>query len=339
MEHDSLKIIDDNGVLVSAKSPVIISASRSTDIPTFYSDWFVERWRRGYVRWQNPFNGSSSYISFQKTRLVVFWTKNPRPMFKNLTFIEDNIPNFYFQFSLNDYDTEGLEGKVPALNSRIDSFLSLAERIKKEKVIWRFDPLILTDKLGVHELLRKVENIGNRLKGSTEKLVFSFIDLVNYRKVQKNLLPQFSDCREFNEAEKLEFASGLIQLNKNWGFQLSTCTEGIDLSQFEISHNKCIDDDLIIKLFRADKQLMDYLGVSIAEPSLFSEPRTIVKIRNLKDKGQRTLCGCIQSKDIGQYNTCPHECLYCYANTSIELAKANYKSHLKNATGEVVAGI
>src|ERR1700744_662882 len=104
MKWEFEDIIIDDGSVVSAQTPVIISASRSTDIPTFYADWFVERWKAGYVKWKNPFNGVPLYVSFKKARAVVFWTKNPKPIFKHFDFLDENISNYYFQFSLNDYD-------------------------------------------------------------------------------------------------------------------------------------------------------------------------------------------------------------------------------------------
>src|SRR5690554_2630578 len=109
---EKIDIQNDEGEVVSAQAPVIISASRSTDIPTFYADWFVERWKKGYVKWINPFNGVPSYVAFKNTRCVVFWTKNPKPMFKHIDFLNKNVQNYYFQYSLNDYDKEGYEGKV-----------------------------------------------------------------------------------------------------------------------------------------------------------------------------------------------------------------------------------
>jgi len=338
MKWDFSKILNDNSEEVTAQAPVIISASRSTDIPTFYSNWFVERWKKGNVSWKNPFNGVPLYISFEKTRLVVFWTKNPKPMFKYIDFLNENIPNYYFHFSLNDYDDEGLEGKVPDVNSRIDTFIKLSENIGKEKVIWRFDPMILTDKIGVDELLRKAENVGDRLFNYTEKMVISFADIAIYPKVQNNLRKEDISYIEFTQPVMEEVASGIMKLNKKWNFEIATCSEKIDLDKFGISHNKCIDDDLIIKLFSQDKALMDFLGVEFEEPTLFDLPGKKRKLKALKDKGQREDCGCIMSKDIGQYNTCPHECVYCYANTSKETAFKNYKTHLLNPVSETIIG-
>lgn len=182
-----VEIKNDLGELVSAQATVIVSASRSTNIPTFYADWFVERWKKEYVKWKNPFNGVFSYVSFKNTRIVVFWTKNPKPMMKHLDFLDEHVKNYYFQFTLNDYDKEGSEGKIPRLISRIKTFQELSNKIGKERVVWRFDSLILTEEINVDELLRRIENIGDQLKDYTEKLVFSFADISIYRKVENNL--------------------------------------------------------------------------------------------------------------------------------------------------------
>ncbi|MEA2042786.1 MAG: DUF1848 domain-containing protein, partial [Bacteroidota bacterium] len=243
--------------------------------------------------------------------------------------------NYYFQFTLNDYD-KTLEAKVPPLQNRIDTFKELSRRIGKEKVIWRFDPYTLTPKYSVDELLRKTDNIAKQLKGYTEKLVFSYADIADYRKVAGNM--QTIDYKEFTTESMHQIAAGLQKLNNNWGLEIATCAEKIDLSQYGIKHNKCIDDDLLIKLFGNDRELMKFLGVKIEEANLFSSERKIIKTKNLKDKGQRELCGCIKSKDIGQYNTCPHGCIYCYANTSPQKAAENYKRHRQNPTEENITG-
>lgn len=336
MNWDKIKIQNKDGEVIEAQAPIIISASRSTDIPAFYSDWFIKRLEEGYVKWKNPFNGVLLYVTFTKARLFVFWSKNPKPMLKYLDFLNERKYNYYFQFTLNDYDKEKLEPRVPNVQSRIETFQQLAERIGKEKVIWRFDPLILTDTIGVDELLRKVENIGNQLRNHTEKLVFSFADIKIYKKVQNNLRNNSILHQEFNERTMNEFALGLQSLNKNWNFELATCAEQIPLEKYGIKHNKCVDDDLMIKLFSKDKVLMDFLGVKIAPADIFNASPSITKTRDNKDKGQRQFCGCIISKDIGEYNTCPHLCEYCYANTSKELALKNWKLHKQNPNNETI---
>jgi DNA repair photolyase len=270
--------------------------------------------------------------------VVVFWTKNPRPMFKHIDFLNENIKNYYFQYTLNDYDNEKLEPNVPPVQTRIDTFIELSERIGKDKVIWRFDPLILTDSVGVEELLKKVEKIGDQLANHTNKLVFSFADIKTYAKVQNNLRRNQIKYQEFTEGLMNDFANNLQILNRKWKFKIGTCAEKISLEKYDIKHNKCIDDDLIIKLFHQDKILMDFLKVKIVEPELFDSVKRIEKTRDNKDKGQREYCGCIISKDIGEYNTCTHFCEYCYANTSRETVLQNWKRHKENPNNEFIKG-
>lgn len=341
MSRNKIEILTDSDEKVLAQAPIIVSASRSTDIPTFYSDWFINRLKAGYVKWINPFNGVPLYVSFKETRLIVFWSKNPRPMMKHLDYLDETGINYYFQFTLNDYVKENLEAKVGSVDKRIEAFIELSERIGKEKVIWRFDPYLLTDTSGVEELLRRTEYIGDKLQNHTEKLVFSFADISIYKKVQNNLRKDSVPYIEFNERTMNELASGLQELNKKWSFEIGTCAEKIDLNKYGITHNKCIDDDLMKRVFYKDSKLMEFLGYRYDKGDLF-DPKgklSILSTKNLKDKGQRRACGCIKSKDIGQYNTCPHECLYCYANTSIKIAQENYAKHKNNPNSETIIGI
>ncbi len=335
MQNKKQIITLQDGSKVEAQVPIIISASRSTDIPAFYSDWFVSRWEKGYIKWTNPFNGQPLYVSFKNARCVVFWTKNPKTFMKHLDWCDKNIPNYYFQFSLNDYDKEKYEAKVPSVESRIKTFKELSQRLGKKRVVWRYDPLILTKDIDVNELLRRVENIGNQIHEFTEKLVFSFVDISIYKKVQSNLNKENVPYIEWTEELMEEFASKLCNINKSWGLHLGTCSEKIDLDKYGIVHNKCIDDDLMIDLFSEDKELMDFLGVEITPADLFSDGE-VIKTKKLKDKGQREDCGCIMAKDIGAYNTCPHECNYCYANASKDIAKKNYQNYLNDKNKESI---
>lgn len=327
MANEKILISTDSGETVEAMTPVIISASRSTDIPAFYADWFLERLKAGYSVWVNPFNQERYCVSFTDTRLIVFWSKNPKPILERLDEMESlGFRQYYFQFTLNDYDVERLEPNVPAVSERLETFRALSKRIGKERVIWRFDPLVLTDTINVRELLGRIKRIGDALKGCTEKLVFSFVDIQSYKKVSANL--KGTGCREFTESEKEEFVDGLLELNKRWGLVLATCGE--DYSHEGIIHNKCVDDDLMLRLFHNDVKLMDYIG---AEYDMI-DGWTIKKSK--KDKGQRKACGCIVSKDIGAYNTCPHLCRYCYANSSDALVKKNFVQHSQNPHSESI---
>ena len=341
MSYSPRYIQRENGEMVPAQFPVIVSASRSTDIPGFYSDWFLHRLKVGYSAWTNPFDGKKYYVSYRNTRLIVFWSKNPEALMKQgglLDYLEEKGINTYIQYTLNDYVAEGLEKGVPSVERRLDTFKRLVDRLGVGKVIWRFDPLILTDSISVDDLLKKAESIGNELKGYTEKMVFSFADIAAYRKVHANLVNNNIRYREFGEADMLQFAAGIQQLNQAWGYTLATCGEKIDIDAYGIVHNKCIDDDLMIKYFSDDARLMEFLGVEITGGDLFNPEKTIIKHRNNKDKGQRQFCGCIVSKDIGEYNTCAHLCEYCYANCSKEIAMRNLQSHRRNPFSESILG-
>lgn len=352
MAWNKIKIVRENGEFVDAQAPIIISASRSTDIPAFYADWFFYRLKVGYSAWTNPFNGMKSYISYDKTRFIVFWSKNPKPLLQYIDILKERGIGCYVQYTLNDYEKEGLERGVPSVDERIETFKQLVDRLGKGSVIWRFDPMILTDKISIDDLLNKVEHIGDRLFGYTEKLVFSFADITEYRKVKSNLEKNGINYRVWTDEEMLIFAKRLSELNKKWNYELATCGEKIDIEKFGIKHNHCVDDDLMIRLANKDDDLMKFLGVEIKQrgTSLFdeeiipsdaimlSENKYAIKKKNNKDKGQRQFCGCIVSKDIGEYNTCPHLCEYCYANASKEVAVRNWKQHKNNPLGESILG-
>ncbi len=346
MAWEKVNIQRDNEQVV-AQAPVIISASRSTDIPAFYAKWFFERLKIGYSAWTNPFNGLRNYVSYENTRFIVFWSKNPKPLLPYLEELRVRHINCYIQYTLNDYVTEGLEKGVPPLDERIETFKKLTEKLGVGQVIWRFDPLILTDKITIDDLLNKIEYIGNALLGYTQKLVFSFADIASYKKVKTNLEQNHVNYIEWDENLMNKFAARLSVLNKKWNYQLATCGEKIDIERYGIQHNRCIDDQLMIKIAHRDSVLMDFLGVQIKPLSLFEElPPEAIKIdggyavinKNNKDKGQRQFCGCILSKDIGEYNTCPHFCEYCYANSSKKQAVENYRKHKLNPEAETITG-
>lgn len=334
-------IILDNGERVEAVAPVIISASRSTDIPAFFSRWFFNRLAKGYCTWINPFNQKKQYISFSNCKVVVFWTKNPEPIIPYLYILDEMGIHYYFQCTLNDYVIEQLEPNLPSIEKRIETFITLSNLIGSDRVIWRFDPILLCNSISPRNILSKIWKIGNKLKGYTHKLVFSFVDIRAYRKVQNNLIKETSlftkedvESGEGSEIQRQEIIDGLVKLHEvwqaeGWNLTLATCAEDIDLDMYGIEHNRCIDDRLMERIFSEDKVLMYYLRTgSLPEPNLFGDIPDFPDIhKNLKDKGQRKLCGCMVSKDIGMYNTCRHFCVYCYANTSKNSVIENGKKH------------
>jgi hypothetical protein len=318
--REKVKITTEDGNLVEAIAPVIISASRSTDIPACYSDWFIKRLEIGYLVWINPFNRKQTiYITFDNTRVIVFWTKNAEPLLKHLKTLDKLKLNYYIQFTLNDYVQENLEPGIPSLSDRIETFKQISDIIGKEKVIWRYDPILVSNQLSLPMILSRIKNIGDQIHKYTNRLIFSFIDINQYDKVINNVAS--SGIRELTQNEIYDFSSQLSVINQSWGLLIGTCGEEIDLSHMGISAMSCIDGSLISNLFGSDSKLMQYLSH-----------------HNKKDKGQRKSCLCIESKDIGQYNTCTNLCIYCYANRTKGEVNKNYSQHLKNRLAETITG-
>ncbi|RMD02533.1 DUF1848 domain-containing protein [Clostridium autoethanogenum] len=273
---------------------MILSVSRRTDIPAFYSDWFFNRIKEGFVLVKNPFNSkqvSKVILNPKVIDCIVFWTKNPKKMMKRLDEIKEY--NYYFQFTLNSYD-KTLETNVPEKKYLVNTFIELSKRIGKDRVIWRYDPIILTDKFTKDYHYKWFEYLAKRLSPYTNKCVISFLDL--YRKTERNL--KEINILPIDKDDMFELAEKFSKIASKYNVTIETCSEEIDLSKFNIKHGKCIDDRLISKV--VDEKL------SID-----------------KDPNQREVCGCVKSIDIGAYNTCNHGCLYCYANFNRDAAEKN----------------
>ncbi len=277
---------------------MILSVSRRTDIPAFYSDWFFNRLREGFVCVRNPMNihqVSKIMLSPEVIDCIVFWSKNPRPMLSRLDELKDYM--YYFQFTINAYD-RGFEVGVPKKDGIISTFKELSEKIGPKRVIWRYDPILLTEKMDKAYHYQYFEEIAKRLKGYTTTCVISFVDL--YKKTQQNL--KDTSAREPSFKEMLEMAAHFFLIANKYGIIVQTCAEEIALESVGVKHGKCIDNALI----------EDLLGVKL-----------IVS----KDPNQRKECGCVQSIDIGEYNTCAHGCKYCYANFKDSMVMKNRVMH------------
>lgn len=327
-------------------APVIISASRSTDIPAFYPDWFMSRLQKGYVKWVNPFNARPQYVSLSRARVFVFWTKDAEPFVPYLKELDSKGINYYFTFTVNDYENEGLEPGLRSTEDRAETFRRLSGRLGRDRVIWRYDPLILTDRIDEDSLLDRVFNVGRRIAGYTDKLVISFADISAYPKVVRNMYRKGINFREFTPLSMESVARGISEMNKEWGLEIATCCEEIDLGRYGIKKNRCVDGELMSRLFPHDKELMEFLGHGSGNETRPGGTGAVIGagagtgdatvavtsattgIDKLKDKGQRLNCGCIMSKDIGRYDTCGHRCIYCYANSSPEAAAGNHLKYL-----------
>lgn len=278
---------------------MIISASRRTDIPTYYSEWFFNRLKEGYVCVRNPMNiHQISKISLSPNVVdgIVFWTKNPIPMFDRLDELKDYM--YYFQFTVNSYGKD-IEKNVPNKNDIIiPAFRELSKKIGPDRVIWRYDPILLTPQYTIEYHVNYFYEIAKRLSGFTQKCVISFVDL--YRNTKTNA-DTFSLTQPTND-EMLELAKRLVDIANQNNITIESCAEEINLEQFGITHGHCIDCQLFEKL----------LGC---------------KLNLKKDKNQREECGCMASIDIGMYNTCKNGCAYCYANHNENSVIKNINLH------------
>ncbi len=264
---------------------MILSVSRRTDIPAFYSDWFFRRIREGFLMVRNPTNPhqvSRIRITPDVTDCIVFWTKDPAPMLARLDELEGY--DYYFQFTLNGYGFDA-EPNLPPPEQRLDTFTELARRIGSERVIWRYDPIMFTPRYTPEWHLDCLRYYAQRLRGHTEKCVFSFVDV--YPKKNGASLDRLGH-RQLGGEELDRFLRGMCSVAADCGMKLATCAERISLESYGIEHNSCIDAALIERI-------------------------TGSRIKARPD-GQREFCGCIKCEDIGTYDTCPHGCVYCYAN-------------------------
>jgi hypothetical protein len=280
------------------KKQVIISVSRRTDIPAFYSEWLFNRIGEGFVLVRNPMN----FRQVRKIRLnpeaidcMVFWTKNPAPMLAGLDSLEGY--HYYFQFTLNAYGAD-VEPGLPQRTELLHTFKTLSEKIGPHRVVWRYDPILVNEKYSLGFHAEQFGETASLLKGCTEKVTISFIDL--YAKTARNTSGLNITGMSLEETNKL--AEQLASIAGENGMTIAACAEAGDFSPYGVARAKCIDDKLIERICGYPPDLK-------------------------KDKSQRPECGCVASVDIGAYNTCPHGCRYCYANHSYTAVSENIQNH------------
>ena len=275
---------------------MILSVSRRTDIPNYYSEWFFNRIKEGFLFVRNPMNFhqiSEINIHPEVIDCIVFWTKNPLPMMGRLDELKEY--NYYFQFTLTGYGND-VEKNIPNKKTEmIPIFQKLSSKIGKEKVIWRYDPIFFSDRYTVAYHLKAFTNIAEALKGYTDQCVISFVDI--YSKNKKNMEKLL--FRDLSDGEFRNFIKELSEIAIDNDFKLSSCAEEMDLIEYGIVHNCCIDKERIEKIVGC-------------------------KLKGSKDKNQRKECGCVESIDIGIYNTCQNGCVYCYANDSEKSVETNF---------------
>ena len=287
---------------------MILSVSRRTDIPNYYSDWFFNRLKKGFLYVRNPMNAHQVSIIDLSPKVIdciVFWTKNPAKMIDRLEELKGY--DYYFQFTVTGYGKD-VEPNVPDKKQVIiPTFKKLSKKIGKEKVIWRYDPILVNDKYTFEYHVNAFAEIAQELSCYTEKVVISFVDL--YAKTQRNT--KDLKMRALAENEMLSLGRELAKIAKAHNLKIESCAEGIDLELIGIEHGHCVDKDLIERI-------------------------TGFKLKCDKDKNQRLECGCFESIDIGAYNTCQNGCKYCYANFNQDRVKQN--AAIYNETSPILCG-
>lgn len=288
---------------------MILSVSRRTDISNYYSDWFYNRIKEGFLYVKNPMNPhqvSRIDLSPALVDCIVFWTKNPEPMLARLHELDDYA--YYFQFTLTGYGFD-IEPNVPhKKNKMIPVFQRLSNTIGSSRVVWRYDPIFFNDVYTEEYHLRAFEQIADALASYAKRCVISFLDIYAKNKAAMGKLkvqePVPEDGQEDSDhIQKLRvFAARLSEIAHRNGMEIATCAEKIDLSDCGIAHSGCIDRTLV-------------------------EEITGHSVHVGKDKNQRAECGCVESVEVGTYHTCLNGCVYCYANDSREKAERNFKMY------------
>lgn len=284
---------------------MIISASRRTDIPAFYAKWFINRIREGYCTVPNPFNPKQvSRISLkpEDVDVIVFWTRYPRPLMPYLNELNDRGYRYYFLYTLMN-NPRALDPKSPSHKRSLNTFRVLSNRIGREKVIWRYDPIVFTRISDWNFHGETYQRIAEELKGHTSRCIISIVDI--YRKTAKRLkLLEGKGIRilappEKKFAELMKSMSDSAAIN---GMDIQRCAEAPGPALHGIPPGKCIDDGLSHRVFG-------------------------LEVTHRKDPSQRAACGCVASRDVGIYDTCLFGCSYCYATTNLDRARERRRNH------------
>ena len=275
---------------------MILNTGLRTDIPGFFSEWFYNRIEDGFVYVRNPYAKNQIYsyrLDPELIDCIIFCTKNPKPMFENLEKIDKF--NQYWHITITPYEKE-IEPNVPPINDVLESFKYLSKKLGKENVTLRYDPIFINEKYTLEKHIESFEYIINSLSGYTTEAIISFIDL--YEKTKRN----FPKAIEVTKDERLKLGKEFAQIGKKNNITIKTCVEGSELDKFGIDSSGCMTKEVI--------------------------ERAINKNLNVpKQKARNGECYCLLNNDIGEYNTCDHGCLYCYANSNKRLVKRNLKLH------------
>ena len=294
---------------------MIIQTGMRTDIPAFYSKWFLNRIREGYVLVRNPYNPSqvTKYsLSPEAVDLIAFCTKNPAPMLSHMDVLKSY--GQYWFVTITPYGKD-IEPNVPDKEKVMEDFKRLSDIVGTDSMGWRYDPIFIDGKHSVEWHISEFEKMAETLSGYTQSCVISFIDI--YKKVERN----FPYAREVSKQNRITLGKELIRIVDRYGMTVRPCAEGNDLEPFGADCSGC-------------------MTVNTFESALHSH-LDVPKRKNNQRNGQ---CACLLGVDIGAYDTCGHLCKYCYANTNATLVKENMRKHDPaspflvggNMTGDVI---
>jgi Domain of unknown function (DUF1848) len=284
-------------------SIVIVSASYKTDIPAFYGDWFMNRLKAGYCRVINPFSQKPFTVLLDKNSVdgFVFWTKNVSPFIKNLELIQDSGYPFIIQYTINAYPS-AIENKVIDHLVSISNVKKISERFGVETCVWRYDTIIISDLTPIEFHIQNFKELCQKLQGFVNEVVVSFVQLYRKTKInfEKHLSQKGIEYYDLEAEQKRDLLQKLFEISNLHNIRLSICSQPEYVID-QVKEARCIDADRISKI--AQRQL------------------------NIQLRGSRKECGCFESKDIGDYDTCPHGCIYCYAVKNHALALSRFKVH------------
>lgn len=284
---------------------MILSVSRRTDIPAYYSQWLLNRLKAGYALVRNPVNHAQITrvpLSPDIVDCIVLWTKDPANLLPHLRELDQMGYRYYFQFTLTPYGRE-LEPGMRNKEQVEETLLTLSEKIGAHRIIWRYDPIILNDTLTIDYHKEQFARMCEKFQFAVRSVTISFVDL--YPKLKTDFI------RSLTLEEMQQLGEFFGKTAAKFHLPIHTCCETADLSQYGITKASCINPQIVEEL--ADRH------ISIN-----------------RDKNQRPGCGCCESIDIGVYNTCPHGCVYCYANYSPESTRHNIEKY--NPEGELLIG-
>lgn len=279
---------------------MILQTGMRTDIPAFYSKWFINRIKEGYVLVRNPYNPSAVTryrINPDVVDLIAFCTKNPAPMLPHMDMLKPY--GQYWFVTITPYGKE-IEPNVPDKAKVIENFKTLSKAVGIDSVGWRYDPIFITEKYSLDFHLKTFEKMARELSGYTHTCVISFIDL--YKKVINN----FPQARTVNKEERHKIGRTFSEIGKKYGITIKACAEGDELEPYGVDCDGCLTQNTY-------------------------ETALKTKLNMPKRKGQRAECACFFGNDIGAYDTCKHLCKYCYANTNPKAVLHNSKLHNPNS--------